>query len=311
MNYYERYVGDFQRDTGLLSCAEVGAYDRMLDHYYATESPLPADYDKLYGLCRAIKKPDQEAVRSVADQFFPVAADGMRHNKRADEEIAKAQGRINAAKENGKKGGRPRGGKQNQTEHKPNGFPTANPAETHSGVHHEPQVNHLQEEATSTTNTTRGASDHSSSPPPRAFQIIKSLTRLEAGRGKALSPVVTTDKVLAAWVEAGVTDAQIEEAHGLAVAKRQKDGDQSPVNIGFMDVFVAKVVNPKDGGSAVVGVKREWHDSNAEVQKKGEELGLKWVDYLSSGRMWPIYKRDVLARCGIDWTPESGDRRAA
>lgn len=107
MNYYERFVGDFQRDTGNLSCAEVGVYDRLLDHYYATEKPLDSEHESLYRICRAMSRVEQDAVRRVAEQFFPVYDDGFRHNHRADWELQKAIPRILAAQSNGKKGGRP------------------------------------------------------------------------------------------------------------------------------------------------------------------------------------------------------------
>ena len=91
MNYYERFVGDFQRDTGHLSCTEVGVYDRLLDHYYATENPIPADAADLCRIARAMDRAEQKAVRRVAEEFFPLGEDGLRHNARADREIAKLQ----------------------------------------------------------------------------------------------------------------------------------------------------------------------------------------------------------------------------
>ena len=36
MNYYERHLGDYARDTGHLSMLEHGAYSLLLDRYYAT-----------------------------------------------------------------------------------------------------------------------------------------------------------------------------------------------------------------------------------------------------------------------------------
>jgi hypothetical protein len=51
---------------------------------------------------------EQQAVKSVVEQFFPVSeVDGLRHNQRADREIAKARPKIEAARINGRKGGRP------------------------------------------------------------------------------------------------------------------------------------------------------------------------------------------------------------
>lgn len=103
MNYYRRYSGDFQADTRNLSLAEVGAYDRLLDHYYSTEQPLEDDIEESFRICGAVTQPEQKAVRKIVDRFFPPFADGKRHNKRADEELAISK----QARENGGKGGRP------------------------------------------------------------------------------------------------------------------------------------------------------------------------------------------------------------
>lgn len=108
MNYYERYCGDYQRDTAHLSLAEHGAYTMLLDTYFSVEKPLPSDLPSLYRVCRAMTRLEQQAVKSVAEQFFPVSmVDGFRHNQRADREIAKARPKIEAARNNGRKGGRP------------------------------------------------------------------------------------------------------------------------------------------------------------------------------------------------------------
>lgn len=108
MNYYERYCGDYQRDTAHLSLAEHGAYTMLLDTYFSVEKPLPEDLPSLYRVCRAMTRPEQQAVKGVAAQFFPVCEiDGLRHNRRADREIAKARQKIETARSNGRKGGRP------------------------------------------------------------------------------------------------------------------------------------------------------------------------------------------------------------
>lgn len=108
MNYYERYCGDYQRDTAHLSLAEHGAYTMLLDTYFSVEKPLPAEFPSLYRVCRAMTRIEQQAVRTVAEQFFPISAlDGLRHNRRADREIVKARPKIEAARINGRKGGRP------------------------------------------------------------------------------------------------------------------------------------------------------------------------------------------------------------
>src|SRR3954453_2471882 len=108
MNYYERYCGDYQRDTAHLSLAEHGAYTMLLDTYFSVEKPLPTDLASLYRVCRAMTRLEQQAVRAVAEQFFPISKlDGLSNNHRADREIAKARPKIEAARINGRKGGRP------------------------------------------------------------------------------------------------------------------------------------------------------------------------------------------------------------
>lgn len=107
MNFYKRYMGDYGRDTAHLSLAEHGAYTLLLDHYYSTEQAIPADSASLFRICRAFDKLEQRAVLSVADRFFPVGDDGLRHNERADRQMPDDLRAIKTARENGKKGGRP------------------------------------------------------------------------------------------------------------------------------------------------------------------------------------------------------------
>ncbi len=115
MNYYERHLGDYARDTGHLSMIEHGAYNLLLDRYYATERGLPAD--QVHRLARAKSKDEKLAVDTVLSEFFTLC-DGFWIKNRVEEEIAKARKSIDAARENGRKGGRPR-------------KPDDNPAETH------------------------------------------------------------------------------------------------------------------------------------------------------------------------------------
>lgn len=100
MNYYRRYLGDYMRDTMHLSIVEHGAYTLLLDAYYASEKPLPVEYDALYRVCRAMSGQEKEAVKLVADRFFPVK-DGARHNPRANREIAVAQSTIEKQRKSG------------------------------------------------------------------------------------------------------------------------------------------------------------------------------------------------------------------
>jgi uncharacterized protein YdaU (DUF1376 family) len=124
VNYYPFYVGDYARDTAHLSLAEHGAYRLLLDHQYSTEKPLPTDLEVLQRICRSSTPLERAAVESIANQFFPVGPDG-RMNGRAARQIPKERERIDIARANGMKGGRPR---------KPSGIPNGLSIETQRGA---------------------------------------------------------------------------------------------------------------------------------------------------------------------------------
>lgn len=87
-HWYPRYCGDYQRKTAHLSLLEHGAYSVLLDHYYSTGNPLPANAEQLHRICRAFTDAEQAAVHSVIAQYFELS--GYQYiNTRADEEIAK------------------------------------------------------------------------------------------------------------------------------------------------------------------------------------------------------------------------------
>ncbi len=121
MNYFELYPGDYLRDTTRLTLVEHGAYLRLLMAYYAEETPLPADESELFVIVSAVSASDKASVRKVAARFFPVGDDGLRRNGRADEEIAKAQKRIETSRANGAK---------NKPAKNPPAPPAGNPAGT-------------------------------------------------------------------------------------------------------------------------------------------------------------------------------------
>lgn len=107
MNYYPHHIGDFNNATRHLTRLERSIYRDLLDLYYESEGPLPDCFDKLARRIIATSPEEREALQVVLEEFFEHQDDGY-HNKRADMEIAIYQGRANTARENGKKGGRPR-----------------------------------------------------------------------------------------------------------------------------------------------------------------------------------------------------------
>ncbi len=121
VNFFKHHIGDYLKKTGTLSTVQHGVYFLMLMEYYGTEKPLPDGRD-LYKICRANTKKERESVDEIVTRFWQRTETGL-VNKRADEEIEKAQRIRELAKENGTQGGRPP-----KAVSKPSGFQNQNPA---------------------------------------------------------------------------------------------------------------------------------------------------------------------------------------
>lgn len=126
MNYWPRWINAIGNATATLSLVQMGAYDRLLDHAYKTEKPLPADVDECCRIVRASSKSEREAVAAVLGRFWTLESVGYTQ-ERVSTEIAIALPKIEAARTNGKAGGRPKG-----THKKPSGLP--------AGTHEEPRA---------------------------------------------------------------------------------------------------------------------------------------------------------------------------
>lgn len=142
MNYYERHLGDYAKDAGHLSMAEHGAYTLLLDRYYATEMPIPADL--VYRVAHARSGGERACVDRVLAEFF-ILSDGVYINKRAGLDIVRYEKSRTASVENGKLGGRPKS-QQNQRDEKPNGLETGSETETQSKAHQTPDTSNQQEQ---------------------------------------------------------------------------------------------------------------------------------------------------------------------
>lgn len=138
MNYYERHLGDYAKDTGHLTMLEHGAYGLLLDRYYSTEQGIPAD--QAHRVTRARSKEEKSAVDAVLNEFFTLT-DGIWTHNRVDREIEKAQVKISAAQTNGKKGGRPRKNPE-ETQEKPSGFSLGSENGTQQKAHQPPDTKH-------------------------------------------------------------------------------------------------------------------------------------------------------------------------
>ncbi len=113
MHYYPKNIGDYRRDTMNLSLLEHGVYMTLIDHYTLNEEPISLDHLDVCWTIGARTDNEKTAVCLILSKFFIKTDEGYRH-KRCDEEIAQYKLRADTARENGKKGGRP----------KPNNNPT-------------------------------------------------------------------------------------------------------------------------------------------------------------------------------------------
>jgi uncharacterized protein YdaU (DUF1376 family) len=125
MHFYSFNIKDFVLHTAHLTLEEEAVYRRLLDCYYDTESPIPKETQSVIRRLRLGSYVDQ--VDQILSEFFHLEDDGY-HNNRADIEIAEYRKKADVARENGKKGGRPKKNKGPKTQ----SVILANPEETTS-----------------------------------------------------------------------------------------------------------------------------------------------------------------------------------
>jgi uncharacterized protein YdaU (DUF1376 family) len=133
VNYYNRHIGDYTRDTAHLSMIEDGAYTRLLDLYYTREGPLPDS--EVERLCRCHGAKERAALRRILNEFFTktdckTSSVFVENNKseipfwihkRCENEILDYERKCKISHKNGKKGGRPK------TQRVISGYPRDNP----------------------------------------------------------------------------------------------------------------------------------------------------------------------------------------
>ena len=118
LHWYARDVEAYGRDTAHLSMLEHGAYTLLLDHYYRTKRPLPANREQLVRICRCNGEAEITAMSRVLDEFFVYDDLGAPEydprylNLRADAEIKKSFEISDKRRDAGSKGGSNSGSKR-------------------------------------------------------------------------------------------------------------------------------------------------------------------------------------------------------
>ena len=107
MHYYPFNISDFNNSTRHLTLLERAIYRELMDMYYQTENPIVDDLDVLARKILVRSKEEKESLSIVLDEFF-LKTDAGYTIYRIEQEIIKYQNRAEIAKNNGKKGGRPK-----------------------------------------------------------------------------------------------------------------------------------------------------------------------------------------------------------
>jgi len=231
MNWYPRYPGDYMRDTAHLSLTEHGAYNVLLDHYYATGGPLPDKHEALIRICRAYEDWEKQAVKSVADSYFPINCDGLRHNKRADKQLAEMQDKHQALSEAGKRGMAKRWKKagRNKVNNHPSNHPS-NQAITY------PQ------------------------PQPHPHTTAKTTTKKRSGKPDNL-PIIESG-FAEAW--AAYPDKSGKAAARAAYQKAVKEGDAQPDILAGIARYRAYVESKRENGHDL-----QWRNGSTFFNQRG------------------------------------------
>ena len=90
VKYWKRWIADIQAKTSALTLIERGAYTELLDHYYMENGPISSDHSMLYRICRAFEKHEREAIDRILTMYFHKTDAGRYLNRRAQEEIERA-----------------------------------------------------------------------------------------------------------------------------------------------------------------------------------------------------------------------------
>lgn len=188
MNYFEKHIGDYIRDTVSLTMLEDGAYNRLMDQCYQTERPLPLDRKMVYRLARATSAAEKKAVDFVLDTFFQESKEGF-VQKRIQAEIERYQEKQRKAKASAE-------ARWNKSKGNANAYEThaASDMRTHSegNAHQTPDTKHQKEE-----NTMSGKPDDAA-----AREV---LDYLNEQTGNGYRPVDTNLKLIRAKLDSGAT----------------------------------------------------------------------------------------------------------
>ena len=115
-------------------------------------------------------------------------------------------------------------------------------------------------------------------------EIVGWIKSAEKRRGKIVA-VSEADRQVKDWVSRNVRADELEEAYALAVADREKQGNPGPIHVGFLDLFINRVLARR----------KHWTQAWSSIVEEGRSLGIEQLP----GEPNHVFKRRVFAAAGI------------
>lgn len=302
MNYYERHIGDYLKDTSHLSLLEHGVYCRLMDVYYTREAGLPQqDVARLVG---ARSREEKAALESVLREFFTLdEGSGCYVQERCEREIARFRDKQAKARRSADaRWSAQRAESERNANASPNAMRTHSEGNAPRARPQTPDTKPKNKEAAHSDVTIPGLDTPERAacpveeppdpePPPaqappaldgaqRRCVDIALLLRAQAVDATAHHPTVL------GWVEVGASDDVLQAA--VARARERKPAGKLP--LGYLDPIVRELLAPPAPRRAAKAV--EWWSSDSATLQKAAELG-------------------IAARAGEDWQALRGRIRTA
>jgi len=102
VNHYPHHIGDFNNATRHLTVVERAFYRELIELYYTTEKPLPADdFEWIARRCLAKSDDEKATLKAVLGEFFKLEDGAYRHT-RCDAELHIYKDKIEKAQRAGK-----------------------------------------------------------------------------------------------------------------------------------------------------------------------------------------------------------------
>jgi len=210
VNYYERHIGDYLKDTAHLSLLEHGIYTRLLDVYYTREGAIPDD--QTARLIGARSKEEREALQAVLAEYFHRTDAGWVQD-RCEREILRYQDKQAKAK---------RSADARWSGHRSQSEGNANASQTHDApdmrTHSEGNAPRARPQTPDSSNQTPDLKDKGAGireVVPRTPGADACLRMKAAG----LQGVNPSHPKLLALLDAGITVDELAHAAGEAAAK--------------------------------------------------------------------------------------------